>query len=325
MKQAIFLKDNDPRFKWLSWRVGFFVGTLVLVFAVLLVLLGERQGLFSSKEKVHFVAESGSGLKPGMQVRLSGFRIGVTDQVALNEQAKVDVTLLIEQRYMKWIKEDSIAILQQEGLIGDHYIEIAGGTPKAKRLQEGGMLMFAPALGIADIAQNLSNRTLPMIDSVQQTFDYMNDPKGDLRLMFANVQQLTAELRETRTKLDAVLATVENVVDVDARSTLRSADQLLVRADSVASEVNSKLSPVLLGAASIVVSADSAAKDASATMSVIRKTVEQSAPRIPSLVRNTDELIYGGRQTLDGLQNSWPLNSMLAPIPLDVPAPESRR
>jgi len=325
MKQVVFLKDNDPRFKWLSWRVGVFVGVLSVVILLLLLVLGERQGLFSSKDKIHFVAESGSGLKPGMQVRLSGFRIGVADQVELNEEAKVDVTLLIEQQYMKWIKEDSIAILQQEGLIGDHYIEIAGGTAKAKRLPEGGVLMFAPSLGIADIAQNLSNRTLPMIDSVQQTFDYMNDPKGDLRLMFANVQKLTADLHDTREKLDQLLARVDGVVDVEARSTLRSADQMLRRADSVAAEVNAKLSPVLMGAASIVVSADSAAQDASATMSVIRKTVEHSAPRVPSLLRNTDELIYGGRQTLDGLQQSWPLNSMLAPIPLDVPAPESRR
>ncbi len=325
MKHAVFLKDNDPRFKWLSWRVGVLVGLLLLIFMTLLVVLGERQGLFSRKDKIHFVAESGSGLKPGMQVRLSGFRIGVADQVELNEQAKVDVTLLIEQQYMKWIKQDSIAILQQEGLIGDHYIEIAGGTPKVARLQEGGVLMFAPALGVADIAQNLSNRTLPMIDSVQQTFDYLNDPKGDIRLMFANVQQLTAEMRATREKLDVLLDRVDGVVDVEARTALRSADQLMLRADGVAAELNTKLSPVLLGAASIVVSADSVAKDASATMSVLRKTVEQSAPRIPGLVRNTDELVYGGRQTLDGLQNSWPLNSILAPIPLDVPLPESRR
>ena len=205
MKQVVFLKDNDPRFKWLNWRVGMFVGLLSVLVLVLLFMLGERQGLFSRKDKIHFVAESGSGLQPGMQVRLSGFRIGVADQVKLNEEAKVDVTLLIEQQYMKWVREDSIAILQQEGLIGDHYIEIAGGTAKAKRLAEGGVLMFAPALGIADIAQNLSNRTLPMIDSVQQTFDYMNDPKGDLRLMFTNVQHLTAELRETREKLDLLL------------------------------------------------------------------------------------------------------------------------
>ncbi|QZA79176.1 MlaD family protein [Deefgea tanakiae] len=325
MKHAIYLKDSDPRFKWLSWRVGVFVGVLACAFVLLLLVLGERQGLFTSKEKIHFVAESGSGLKPGMQVRLSGFRIGVADQVELNEQAKVDVTLLIEHQYMKWVKEDSIAILQQEGLIGDHYIEIAGGTSKAERLPEGGVLMFAPALGIADIAQNLSNRTLPMIDSVQQTFEYLNDPKGDIRLMFANVQQLTTEMRDTREKLDVLLARVDGVVDVEARTTLRSADKLLQRADNVAEELNSKLSPVLEGAASIVVSADSAAKDASATMSVVRKTVEQSAPRIPSLLRNTDELIYGGRQTLDGLQNSWPVKSMLAPVSLDVPMPESRR
>ncbi len=325
MNKPYFLRDNDPRFKWLSWRVGVFAGAILATFVVLLVFLGDRQGLWSSKAKVHFIAESGSGLKPGMQVRLSGFRIGVADAVKLNDQAKVDVTLLIEQQYMRWVKEDSIAILQQEGLIGDHYIEIAGGTVKAKRLADGGSLFFAPALGIADIAQNLSNRTLPMIDSVQQTFDYFNDPKGDIRVMLTNVQLLTAEVRGTREKLDSLLMRVDGVVDVEGRATLRSAEQLLRRADTVANELNTKLSPVLLSAASVGVSADSAAKDASATMTVLRQAVEQSAPTLPSVMRNADELLYGGRQTLDGLQQSWPLNTIITPLQLDAPVPESRR
>ncbi|QKJ67854.1 MCE family protein [Deefgea piscis] len=326
MKNKVqLLKDYDPRFRWLTWRVVLLATWVFVAFAVLLVVLGQRQGFFSSKEKVHFVAENGSGLTPGMQVRLSGFRIGVTDKVSLNEQAKVDVTLLIEQQYMQWVKADSIAILQQEGLIGDHYIEIAGGSAVAPRLPEGGVLVFAPALGLADIAQNLSNRTLPMIDSMQQTFDYLNDPKGDIRLALANVRQLSVEMRETRQRLDQLLARVDGVVDVEARSTLNSADRLLTRVDGVAAELNTQLSPVLLGAASIVVSVDAAAKDASATAAVVRKAIELSAPSLPGMVRHTDELLYGGRQTLEAVNQSWPINTMLTPLPLQAPVPESRR
>ncbi|MBM5575452.1 hypothetical protein [Deefgea sp. CFH1-16] len=132
-------------------------------------------------------------------------------------------------------------------------------------------------------------------------------------------------MRETRQRLDQLLARVDGVVNVEARSTLNSADRLLARVDGVAAELNTQLSPVLLGAASIVVSVDAAAKDASATAAVVRKAIELSAPSLPGMVRHTDELLYGGRQTLEAVNQSWPINTMLTPLPLQAPVPESRR
>ncbi|WP_047393801.1 MlaD family protein [Chitinibacter sp. ZOR0017] len=324
MKNHQYLKDNDPRFHWLGWRVGVFALGIAILIITLLAVLAERQGLFNAKDRLHFVAESGAGLTPGMQVRLSGFRIGVVDEVALNEQAKVDVELLIEQRYMKWIKTDSIAILQQDGLIGDHFIEISGGGAKTPAMQEGGVLSFAPALGIADIALDLRNRTMPIFESVQQTLDYINDPKGDLRQTVHNVQQLTAEVRQTREKLDQILAHTDTLLDGEARQTLRSADQLLQRADQIASEVAQRTPQLLTQTASLVATANAIAQDASATMSQVRRVTEQAAPQIPGLVRNTDGLVRRSEQTLRAVQRIWPLSRTIEQAPVVVPAPESR-
>ncbi|SFN22593.1 phospholipid/cholesterol/gamma-HCH transport system substrate-binding protein [Formivibrio citricus] len=297
------LKETDPRFQWLGWRVVVFGVTILLTLSGLAAVIAFKQGLFVSKTRLHFLADHGAGLLPGMQVRFSGFRIGVVDKVELTEQAKVQVDLLVESRYMKWIKADSTAQLLQEGLMGDYYIEMMGGSPAQQPLKAGGKVNFAPAHSLADVAYDLRSRALPILDSFQITMDYINDPKGDVRQSVANVKQLTAELQQTRARMDA----------------------LLVRLDSTAGTVNARLPRILDRTASSLASVESAVRDASAVASMVRGAVEESVPRLPSIVRNSDDLVRDSRDTLQGVRRSWPLNTMLTPQSLEPPLPESRR
>lgn len=318
------MRDRDPRFRLLGWRVGLTGFALLGMLLALAAFLGERSGLFEHKTRVHLVAENGTGLLPGLQVRLSGFRIGVIDEVQLNSEAKVDVELLIETRYMKWVKTDALAILQQDGLVGDHFIEIAGGTPKAPPLAEDGVLTFVPAMSFADIAQDLRNRTLPLLDEFHKSILYVNDPQGDVRKTVANIQEMTAEMRDTRKQLDALLVNLNTLTDRDVRQTLVQTRELLLRADQMASEVQQHLPGMMADTASGVRSLQQVAADASATMHVLRKTSEQVAPQIPGLVRNADDLLYDADYTLRGVQQSWPVRSMLPPAPDATFSPESR-
>lgn len=324
MKQHHLLKDLDPRFQMLGWRVGIFAAVIGVIIVALLLTLAERQGFFNAKARLHFVAESGAGLAPGMQIRLSGFRIGVVDEVSLNEQAKVDVEILVEERYMKWVKTDSIAILQQDGLIGDHFIEISGGTAAAKKMEEGGVLSFVATMSLADIALDMRSRAEPIFESVQETLRYANDPQGDLRQTLKNVQQLSAELQQTRQKVDLLLMRADGLIDREARQTLTSADRLLNRADVIASEVGRQLPPIMNVAASSLQNVHVISKDASATMHVLRAAVEQAAPQIPGMVRNGDELIRRSNETVEAVQQIWPLSRQADRAPLLAPNVESR-
>ncbi len=319
------LKDTDPRFRFLGWRVVFFAAAVLLVLLGLAFGIALKQGMFVSKTRLHFIAEHGAGFVPGMQVRFSGFRIGVVDKVALNEQAKVNVDLLLESRYLKWIKADTTAQMLQNGLMGDYYLEMIGGSPNLPQVQEGDRINFAPAQSLADIAHDLKNRTIPIIDSLQTTLDYVNDPKGDVRQTVANVNQLTAELRETRARVDQLLGRVDGLADREIRATLNNASRVLARADNAVAEVQERLPLILDRAASSMASLEATALNASAMTATLRSTLDEAAPRLPNLVRNTDDLVRDSRDTLQGLQQSWPFNKMLTPMLLDTPVPDSRR
>lgn len=319
------LRDADPRFQYLGWRVLLFGAMVLLVLLSLALGIAFRQGLFVSKTRLHFIAEHGAGFAPGMQVRFSGFRVGVVDKVDLTDDAKVNVEFMVESRYMKWIKSDSTAQMMQEGVMGDYYLEMMGGTPSLPPLKEGGRVNFAPVRTLADMALDLKNEVLPVVDSMKATLDYANDPQGDLRQAVANVRQLTAELRETRSRVDRLLEHADGLADREVRATLVNASRVLARTDSTLAEVQGRLPAMLDRAASGVAGVESAARDASAIAASLRSTLDESAPRLPGMVRNADDLLRDSRDTVQGLQQSWPINRMLTPMPLDVPMPESRR
>lgn len=319
------LKDTDPRFRYLNLRVIAFAGSILILLLAVAIGVAIKQGMFVSKTRLHFIAEHGAGFAPGMQVRFSGFRIGVVDKVSLTQDAKVDVEFLVESQYTKWIKPDSTAQMLQGGLMGDYYLEMIGGSPGLAPVREGDRVNFAPAQSLADIAHDLKNRTIPIIDSVQETLDYVNDPKGDIRKTVANVQQLTSELRETRERVDQLLLRIDGLADREVRTAIDHAGQVLARADALAAETQQRLPAVLDRAASGMVSLDATLREANAMAVVLRRAVDDSAPRLPGLIRNSDDLVRDSRDTLQGLQQSWPLNRMLAPAPLDLPVPDSRR
>lgn len=325
MMPVKLLKDTDPRFRFLGLRVFMFTLAVLGILFALAVGVAVKQGLFVSKTQLHFIAEHGAGFAPGMQVRFSGFRIGVVDRVSLTEQAKVEVEMLIESQYLKWIKPDSTAQMLQSGLMGDYYLEMVGGSPNLPPIEAGGQVNFAPAQGLADIAHDLKNRTIPIIDSIQTLLDYANDPQGDLHQMVANVRELTADLRETRAHVDQLLVRIDGLADKEVRTALGNAGRVLERADNVVLDVQSRLPLILDRTAGSIASLEETAREASAIAASVHGIVDEAAPRLPGLIRNTDDLVRDSRNTLQGVKQSWPLNKMIAPMPLDPPIPGSRR
>ena len=123
------MKDQDPRFKHLEAVVGAFVlGALAAIVAAVLYI-GSETDLFGEKYYLRLKSHSGTGIQKGMPVKLSGFRIGRIDRIELDDQAQVTVRLTIDRKYSKWIREDSAATLQQEGLVGDTVISVSAGSP----------------------------------------------------------------------------------------------------------------------------------------------------------------------------------------------------
>ncbi len=301
-----FSPDADSRFQRLGLKLALFLGVGLLLGIGLLLGLAVRQGYFSPKTPVYFIASSGSDLRPGMAVKLSGFKIGQVHSVELNQWARVDVEMQIEEKYMRWIKPDSVATLAREGMIGDSFISVTSGNPELPALTKDDRLRFVLGSSLGDIAQDVRNRVVPVIDEMHVLLKYANDPKGDVRGSFAELRQLTADLQKTRQQLDRLLVHAHTVAGKDVPETLAQTRMTLQRADASLQEIEKAVPALNAKMATSLDALGTAATAATQTAVKAEKLLDEASPRLNNALTETEALMRDGRSAVNAARTRWP-------------------
>jgi ABC-type transporter Mla subunit MlaD len=150
----------------LGWL--FLAGSLLLAGWVGKALLDERLR-WRDSTVVRFRTADATAIWPGVNVTLSGYRIGKVAKVRLADDGMVDVNLRIAAPYRRLIGPDSIATTSQEGLIGDGVVVLtpditpAGRTPPRVDLR----VAYRPGVSPADLLQELTATRLKLDRTLQ--------------------------------------------------------------------------------------------------------------------------------------------------------------
>src|SRR5690349_21158525 len=124
-------------------RVGIFVLAGLVVAGIVIFLIGEEKRLFESKLTYHTSFSDVQGLKAGAPVRLGGVDIGNVFKVRHAENP-ADNRLYVDMHIAKGeavrVKTDTVAKISNKGLLGDKMIELAGGSPGAPQVGDGGAI-----------------------------------------------------------------------------------------------------------------------------------------------------------------------------------------
>ena len=136
-----------------AFRLGLFiVGTLV-VLAIGIFLIGNKDLLFSSTYSLKANFKNVAGLIDGGDVRVGGIHEGTVKHIDLPTKPDQDVTveMNLDKATRFVLKKDSVAAIKSEGLLGDKYVEITFGSPDAERLKDGDTINTAPPVDISDL------------------------------------------------------------------------------------------------------------------------------------------------------------------------------
>src|SRR5215813_2120119 len=113
-----------------AFRVGAFVLSALLVFSLAVFWIGSKQFLFHSTYRLNADFANVVGLTDGAQVRVGGINEGTVKRIQLppHPGEKVRVVMDMKSDTRGVIKQDSIATISSEGLVGDKYVEVSFGT-----------------------------------------------------------------------------------------------------------------------------------------------------------------------------------------------------
>ena len=147
-------------------RLGAFIVVTLAVLAAGVFIIGSKQYLFSSTYRLKAQFEDVAGLDTGGDVRVGGVHSGTVSSIVLPHKPGEKVTVVMElgKATHEIIKQDSVATIETEGLLGNQYLAISFGSAGKADVRDGDTIASEPALEISDLLQKTSG----ILDSSQQ-------------------------------------------------------------------------------------------------------------------------------------------------------------
>jgi phospholipid/cholesterol/gamma-HCH transport system substrate-binding protein len=137
-----------------AFRLGVFIVGALLILSLGIFLIGRKQFLFSSTYRLKADFQSVAGLNNGADVRVGGIHEGTVKEIDLDTQpdTKLTVVMTMDNSTRNVIRKDSIATIKTEGLLGNKFVEISYGSPKAGSVQDGDFILSKNPVDISDLA-----------------------------------------------------------------------------------------------------------------------------------------------------------------------------
>jgi len=309
--------QGDARFRHLETKVGVFVVLAVAACAAVVLFVGYQSDLFTASYKLTFTVDRGTGFSRGMPIKLSGFRIGRVDRIALNDEARVSIDILVGHQYERWIREDSVARLVKEGLVGDAIIEISAGSPQSRMLENGDTIRYEKTKSIEEHIDEISEKVKPVLMQVSDIIAYVDDPNGDIKQSLAHINALTGSLHGTRRKTDRLIDSAsDDITRISARieRTVGNLDASIARLDRILAALEAKTPRMLERADRTFDHLETLTRNLSSA-------TEQVAPHVTPLMQKTDQVLNRTGELVESAQQIWLLRPQAKEPPVPMVAP----
>ena len=202
-------------------RLGAFIVATVAILAVGIFIIGSKQYLFSSTYRLQAQFDNGEGLDEGGDVRVGGVHVGTVRKIVLPHKPgeKVTVVMDLQKATHEIIKKDSVASIETEGLLGNQYMAISSGSPRAADVREDDTIASQPPLEMSDLLLKASGlldgsqqaiqnatRAAANLDSITAKINRGEGTVGALvnnKDLYNNLEDTSSSMRDTMTQAKA--------------------------------------------------------------------------------------------------------------------------
>jgi phospholipid/cholesterol/gamma-HCH transport system substrate-binding protein len=202
-------------------RLGAFIVATLAILMVGVFIIGSKRYLFSSTYQLKAQFDNVAGLDAGGDVRVGGVHSGTVRSIVLPHKPGEKVTVLMDlgKSTHEIIKQDSVATIETEGLLGNQYLAISFGSAGSDDVRDGDSIASQPPLEMADLLQKTSGildssqqaiqhatRATANLDSISAKIDGGQGTAGALvndKRLYSNLEQTTRAMRDTMAQAEA--------------------------------------------------------------------------------------------------------------------------
>lgn len=121
----MFIKHKDKKN---MMKAGIFLFVFLTLVIISIFVLTRESGIFETYINLRSRVTNAQNLRLGAAVQLKGIKIGNIKQIHFEGLDTIVITVEINSSYMELIRKDSYMSIRTQGVLGDKFLEILGGT-----------------------------------------------------------------------------------------------------------------------------------------------------------------------------------------------------
>ncbi len=271
MSDEEFRATHPAVIRHLGLKVGLLAALTVVLLVVFVAYILYARGVFEARQHLTLVTDSAEGVSVGMDLTFKGFQVGRVRRIALGEDARARIEIVIARDDARWLRANSVYTLERS---------VVGGA----KLRAFTSDLAAPPLGdgaVREVIRGDATEEIPQIlahvKTIIANLERMTGEASAINASLGNLQTVTQRMAGKGGALEAALGSAENAQKVI--SALDRTNQLLASLQGVSAKVDSAVSRVdrrVLGEGGVMDEAQKAAVQLNALLGGARESLKKA-------------------------------------------------
>jgi phospholipid/cholesterol/gamma-HCH transport system substrate-binding protein len=270
-------------------KLGVFVLAGLVFLILLLYMIGRNRNLFGRNYVLKARFENAQGLIPGNNVRFAGIQAGTVRKIQILNDTMIEVTMLIDIDMKNVIRNNAIASIGTDGLVGNRVVNIVPSKKNAPLAVDGDIIASKKILStdaMLDVLNKTNDDIAVIASELKQTVQRIN--KSTALWALLNDETIPASLKKSLSNIQMATARAENFVnELNEIITGVKMGKGTVGALLTDSTLENNLKDAVFKINRVSYQADSLAVELNAIITGIGKDVEQGNGTVHALLKDT--------------------------------------
>ena len=289
---------------------AFFIIALLAVTSLIIAKIHSAK-MFDEVITYHAFMKNAQGINTETLVNVSGIEVGKVSTIDITNDNKVHIEFFIYKSFEKLIRTDSTGELSKLSLVGNAVIIITAGTPTFPLLPADSAIRIKEPITTDDLIEGIK----PVIKNLEITISNLADilaaldakairkSNQNLFTIMQNLEHISSHIASGEGVLGKAIYDQQQAQQL--ANTLNNVDVILNKIDKRVDETQ----PLIENITALSSESQSIVADARDSLDKI----DQELEHLPEIVNNTQTLIQSSEETVQSIQQVWPLSTVEQP------------
>ena len=199
--------------------VGIFVGVCLVLFGVGLFLIGDSNQLFTKSFNVYADFSKITGIQNGGKVRVGGMDAGTVTRIEVPSRpdAKFRIHFRIIEKLHPIVRQDSVATIQTDGLLGNKYLQIDAGSVDSQLAQNHSMIQSKEPFDWGDLMDEINGVVKQvsgiMVGVKEQLNSTLSQIEGTAKLTNSLIDKATPQVQSILASVNTISTNLRQIID----------------------------------------------------------------------------------------------------------------